>query len=41
MFALGAILAAERLAPWGYRLAWLIGFVLIVWAAFWVLFPQF
>jgi hypothetical protein len=30
-------MAAERLAPWGYRLAWLVGFGLVVWATFCVL----
>ena len=37
MLALGGILAAERLAPWGNRLAWLVGLVLVVWATLWVL----
>jgi predicted metal-binding membrane protein len=37
MLALGGIMAAERLAPWGQRLAWLVGLALIVWAALWML----
>jgi len=40
MLALGGIMAAERLAPWGHRLAWLVGFGLVVWATFWVLTSQ-
>jgi len=37
MLVLSLIMAAERLAPWGHRLAWLVGLALIVWATFWVL----
>lgn len=37
MLALGGIMAAERLAPWGQRLASLVGLALIVWATFWTL----
>jgi len=37
MLALGWIMAAERLAPWGHRLAWWVGLGLVVWATFWVL----
>jgi predicted metal-binding membrane protein len=37
MLALGCIMAAERLAPWGYRLARLVGLALVIWAALWVL----
>jgi predicted metal-binding membrane protein len=37
MLALGGIMAAERLTPWGHRLAWLVGLGLIFWATFWVL----
>lgn len=37
MLVLGLIMAAERLAPWGYRLSWLVGFVLVVWATFFAL----
>ncbi len=39
MLALGCVMAAERLTPWGRRLSWLVGLALIVWAAFWVLSP--
>jgi predicted metal-binding membrane protein len=37
MLALGGVMAAERLAPWGRRFAWLVGFALLVWAVLWVL----
>lgn len=37
MLVLGAIMAAERLAPWGDRLARLAGAILVVWAVLWVL----
>jgi len=37
MLVLGGVMATERLAPWGHRLAWLVGLVLIVWATFWVI----
>jgi predicted metal-binding membrane protein len=37
MLALGGIMALERLSPWGHRLAWLVGFVLVAWATFWLL----
>ena len=40
MLALGGIMAAERLTPWGHRLAWLVGLGLIFWATFWVLGPM-
>lgn len=36
MIALSVIFAAERLAPWGHRLAWLVGLGLVVWAVFWL-----
>jgi predicted metal-binding membrane protein len=32
MLALGGVMAAERLAPWGVRLSWVLGFALIAWA---------
>ncbi len=34
MLALGGIMAAERLAPGGRRLSWLVGLALVVWAVF-------
>ena len=37
MLALGALMAAERLSPWGRRLALLAGLALIAWAAVWLL----
>jgi predicted metal-binding membrane protein len=37
MLTLGGIMAAERLAPWGQRLTWLVGIVLVVWAVLWAL----
>jgi predicted metal-binding membrane protein len=37
MLVLAGIMAGERLLPWGGRLAYLIGFALIVWATLWVL----
>lgn len=37
MLALGGVLAAERLAPGGHRLALLVGFGLVVWATFFAL----
>jgi predicted metal-binding membrane protein len=39
MMVLCGILAAERLAPWGHRLARLVGFGLVVWAIFFALTP--
>jgi predicted metal-binding membrane protein len=36
MLALGGIMAVERLAPWGRRFAWLVGFALIVWSVVWM-----
>ncbi len=36
MLVLGGVMAAERLTPWGRRLAWLVGFLLIVWATYWL-----
>lgn len=41
MLALGWIMAAERLAPWGHRLSWSVGFVLVVWVALSMLAPQY
>jgi predicted metal-binding membrane protein len=37
MLALGLILAAERLAPWGDRLTRWVGLLLVLWASLWVL----
>lgn len=37
MLVLGGVMAAERLTPWGQRLAWLVGFLLILWATYWLL----
>lgn len=37
MLALACIMAAERLAPWGQRLAWLVGVALVAWGTFWML----
>ena len=34
MLALGCVMAAERLTPWGNRLAWLVGVALVVWGTF-------
>jgi predicted metal-binding membrane protein len=40
MFALCGTMVAERLAPWGHRLTWLVGLTLVIWATFWMLFYQ-
>lgn len=37
MFVMGVIFAVERLTPWGQKLSWLVGFVLLVWLSFWLL----
>jgi predicted metal-binding membrane protein len=34
MLVLGVIMAAERLSPWGRRLSWAVGLVLVIWAIF-------
>jgi predicted metal-binding membrane protein len=41
MLVLGGIMAAERLAPWGNRLSWLVGLALVVWGSILVLSPLF
>jgi predicted metal-binding membrane protein len=35
MLILSGVMAAERLASWGYRLAWVVGIALLIWAAIW------
>lgn len=37
MLVMGIIFAGERRTPWGQKLAWLVGFILLVWASFWLL----
>jgi predicted metal-binding membrane protein len=41
MFVMGVIFAGERLSPWGQKLAWLVGFILLVGVSFWLLIEVF